>query len=184
MAQRIRIRDYVAAKLKSWLTGGQIQIKGEYTFKAYNADGSLKWEDKFENLVVNNGLDHILDIVLKLNTQATAWYVGLKAAGSVVAGDTMASHGGWTEITAYDEANRPQWVGGALSAQSVDNSGSPAAFTIDTNGTTIAGAFLVSTNNKGGSSGTLFSAGDFASAKTLDDNEVLEVTVKYTISSN
>jgi hypothetical protein len=89
-----------------------------------------KWADTIDNIVVNAGLNHILDVVLSGGTQITTWYLGLlSATPTVAAGDTMASHGGWTEITAYDEAVRQTFVEAGASGQCLSNSASPAAFT-------------------------------------------------------
>ncbi|MBN1814703.1 MAG: hypothetical protein JXA14_22880 [Anaerolineae bacterium] len=144
------------------------------------------WEDDFENLVVNEGLDDSLDKHLKGSSYTAAWYMGLTdGTPSVAAGDTMASHAGWTEVTAYDEAVRQTVTFGSVSSQSVDNSGSPCVFTIDTNSTTIGGAFLVTNSTKGGSTGTLYGGGAFtAGDKTLDDNDTLTVTVTCTASAS
>lgn len=145
--------------------------------------GFLKERDRTptHNLVVNVGLDHILDVELHNATQVATWYVGIKNAGAAAAGDTMASHAGWTENTNYDEATRPEYEEAAASGQSITNSANKATFTIDTDAQTIAGAFLVSNSTKGGSTGTLLCVDDFASSKSCDDNDVLEVT--YTISA-
>jgi len=64
---------------------------------------SEKWHAVAENLVVNVGLQHILDVVFAGDESAHAnidpWYVGLTAADpSPAAADTMASHAGWTEF--------------------------------------------------------------------------------------
>lgn len=141
--------------------------------------GNFKWRDTIKNLVVNTGLDDVLDKYLKGSSYTAAHYVGLTdGTPTVAAGDTMASHAGWTEVTAYDEAVRQTATWGAVSSQSVDNSASKATFTISTNSTTIGGAFLTTNNTKGGSTGTLYGGGAFtAGDKSLDDDDVLYVTV-------
>lgn len=147
----------------------------------------FKWAAEIPcNLVVNVGLDDILDKYYKGSTYTAAHYCGITGTTpSFAAGDTMASHAGWTEVTAYDEAARQTITWGTVSGQSVDNSASKAVFTISTNNTTIGGGFVTTNNTKGGSTGTLvggaaFSAGD----KTLDDNDTLNVTVTATASSS
>lgn len=138
------------------------------------------WRDVIENIVVNAGLDHLLDVTLSGGTQDTTWFVGLTdGTPTVAAGDTLASHAGWTEVTAYDETNRVAWTDGGVSSQSVSNSGSPAVFTISTNSTTVGGAFLAGVNT--GTSGTLYAAGAFtAGDKSLDDGDTLTVTATFT----
>ncbi len=162
---------------------GAAVAMGQWVAVARDPRGRVKWVDTIEcNIVVNEGLDHLLDVTLSGATQITTWYLGLTDGTPTVAGaDTMSSHAGWVEVTAYDEANRVTWSDGGVSSQSVDNSASQARFTISANGTVIGGAFLVSNNTKGGSTGTLYAAGAFTAAdKDLDDDDTLDVTATFT----
>lgn len=145
--------------------------------------GRSLWKDRFQNIVVNQGLNDLLGVTLSGTTQDTTWFVGLlSATPTVVAGDTLASHSGWTEVTAYDEVNRVAWVDGGESGQSISNSGTPAVFTISTNGTTMGGAFLSGVNT--GTSGRLYAAGAFtAGNKDLDDNDTITVTATFTTAA-
>ena len=141
--------------------------------------------DKIENIVVNQGLDHALDVALSGATQITSWFLGLTdGTPTVAAADTPASHAGWVEVTAYSETIREAWTDGGVSGQSVSNSGSVATFTINANGTTIGGAFLISLNTKGGTTGTLYAAGAFtAGDKTLDNLDTVDVTATFTAAA-
>jgi hypothetical protein len=175
------------AEAKAPALVGSIKMRSRWEFIARDKDGNEKWRDYIEcNLVVNAGLDDVLDKYFKGSSYTAAHYIGLTdGTPSVAAGDTMASHAGWTEVTAYDEANRvtPTW--GAVSSQSLDNSGSAAEFTISSNSTTIGGAFLCTDDTKGGSSGTLYGGGAFtAGDKSLDDDDVLTVTITLTASAS
>lgn len=155
--------------------------KGSWRMECRDKHGKLKWIEQWDNLVVNSGLDHLLDVAFSAGSQITSWYIGLiNGSPTIAAGDTMASHGGWTENQNYDEATRQAWTDGGVSGQSVDSSGSPAVFTISTDSQTIAGAFLTSDNTKGGTSGTLYAAGEFANPKSLDDGDTLTVTATFT----
>lgn len=164
----------------------QRNLSVHYKVEAFDPDGNLKWVDEFDNLVVNVGLDDSLDKHLKGSGYTAAWYVGLTdGTPTVAAGDTMASHVGWVEVTAYDEAVRQTLTLGAVSGQSVDNSASKAVFTISTDSTTIGGAFVTDSSTKGGSTGTLYGGGAFtAGDKSLDDNDTLNVTVTCTASAS
>lgn len=152
---------------------------GKYDVRCVRPDGSVRWREQVTNLIVNTGLNFLLDSGLN-STEAGTIYLGLKNTGSPAAGDTMASHAGWTENQNYDEATRPSWAQGSASSQSVTNA-STVDFTIDTNSQTIAGIFTTTNNTKGGTTGTLISAVDFSSSKSADDNDVIQVT--YTISA-
>lgn len=148
-------------------------------------NGKLLWVEDFDNLVVNVGLDDSLDKHLKGSGYTAAWYVGVVGATpTFAAGDTMAGgHAGWTEQTTYDEANRPALTLGSVSGQSVDNSASKAVFTIS--GTvTLGGAFIVTTNNKGGTTGILYGGGAFSQNRALVDNDVLNVTITCTAAAS
>lgn len=162
-----------------------MRLAVHYRVEARDPQGNLKWVEEFDNLVVNVGLDDSLDKHLKGSAYTAAWYVLLTdGTPTVAAGDTMASHAGWTEVTAYDEANRPTLTLGSVSGQSVDNGASKAVFTISSNNTTMGGCGVVTDNTKGGSSGTLYGAGAFTAAdKTLDDDDVLNVTVTLTAAA-
>jgi hypothetical protein len=159
-----------------------INLGGRFIVVCKDVDGAEKWREDVHNLVVNAGLNYALDVALSGATAITSWYVGLiNDTPTIAAGDTMASHAGWTEFTAYDEATREAWTEAGVSAQSITNGASVATFTISTNSSVIAGAFLASDSTKSGTTGTLFAAAAFSSDKNADDGDTLEVT--YAISA-
>src|SRR5205809_7403263 len=86
---------------KSGLDIGAVGMKSVYRFECVGADGKVKWVEEVENLVVNAGLNDLLTQYFKGSAYTAAFYVGLKGAGTVAAADTLASHGGWSEVTAY-----------------------------------------------------------------------------------
>ena len=164
-------------------------LKDVFKVECFDKNGNLKWVDYIENLVVNEGLNDALDKYFKGSGYTAAHYVGLTdSTPNFQAGDTAAQIGGtndWAEVTAYDEAARQTATWGSVSGQSVDNSASKAVFTIDTNSTTIGGAFLATSSVKGGTSGVLYGGGAFAAGdKTLDDNDVINVTVTATAAAS
>ena len=158
---------------------GKVRLGGIFYVKCFDKNRNLKWEDVAENLVTNEGLDHILDVVLHGTTQVDPWYVGLKNTGSPANGDTLASHGTWTENSNYT-GDRQEYVEAAASSQSITNSANKASFSINADSQTIAGAFLASVAT--GTSGTLLCVADFSGgSKSCDSGDTLEVT--YTISA-
>jgi len=165
--------------------GTKVQFENVYTIECFDKEGNLKWTEEVRNLVVNEGLDDNLDKYLKGSAYTAAFYVGLTdGTPSVAAGDTMASHAGWTEVTAYSEGARQTLTLGSVSSQSVDNSASKAAFSINADSTTIGGAFVSTNNTKGGTSGTLYGAGAFSGGdKSADSGDTLNVTVTLTASA-
>ena len=156
-----------------------IALSDLFEVECFDKHGNLKWKDTIKNLVVNEGLDDVLDKYLKGSGYTAAHYVGLTdSTPTVAAADTLASHAGWAEVTAYDEATRQVYTPGTVSGQSVSNTASKAVFTISTNATTIGGCFLCTDITLYG--GGAFSAGD----KTLDDDDVLNVTVTATAAAS
>lgn len=162
---------------------------GKYTVECYDKDGNLKWVAETPNLVVNVGLQYMAGVALTSTAQITSWYIGLygaAASNNPAATDTMSSHAGWTEVTAYSEATRPAATFAAATNANpsvVTNSASVAAFSI--NGTaTVGGAFLTSNNTKSGTTGTLFSAADFQSPgdRSVVNGDTLNVTYTFSLA--
>jgi hypothetical protein len=158
-----------------------VNATGRYEVKCLDANGNLKWEDLIENLVVTVGKANLLNVYLASSTQTTAWYLGLvngATSPTYADADTISSHAGWTESTAYSNATRPQATFGTpTSTNSI--SSSQATFNINATAT-IAGALLVNNNTKGGTTGTLYSAGSFATSRAVIAGDSLLVT--YTAS--
>jgi hypothetical protein len=157
----------------------KMQLWDTFIVECRDEHGKLKWREEIKNLVVNAGLDDALDKYFKGSAYTAAHYVGLTTGTpSFAAGDTLASHAGWTEVTAYDEATRQLAVWGAVGSQQVSNTASKATFTISTDSTTLGGAFLATNNVKGGSTGSLYGGGAFSGGdQTIDDDDILYVTV-------
>jgi len=157
-----------------------IRLGGHFNFKCFNPKHELKWKVDENNLVVTQGLQKVLDDIFTGAGQTDPWYVGLiDDTPTIVAGDTAAAHGGWTEFQDYDEANRPAYID-VRAGETVSNVAATADFTIDTDTSIIAGAFLVSSNVKGGGGGVLLCAVVFTTGdKSADDNDTLEVTYTF-----
>ena len=156
-----------------------------YKFECYDKHGKLKWVDENHNTVVNVGLDDVLDKYFKGSTYTAAWYVGLTdGTPTIAAGDTMASHAGWVEVTAYTEGTREALVLGTVSGQSVDNSASKAAFSINADTTVIGGAFLAVSSTKGEAASLLYGVAALtAGDKSLDSGDTLNVTITLAAAS-
>lgn len=146
-------------------------------------DGKIIEEFEDHNLVVNEGLNHLLNVVFNGATQIATWYCGLfegnytPVAGLTAATVTSAS----TECTAYTASTRVEYTEAASSAQSMTNSASRASFVFNAT-KTIYGAFLVSASAKSATTGTLFSAARFSSSKAVESGDELLLT--YTINAS
>lgn len=162
---------------------------GVYRVECVGADGKVKWAEEAHNLVVNEGLQNMVAAYLDAATQTTVWYVGLitgpGSGTTIAAGDTLASHAGWTEFTNYTGNRKTATFGTATTADPsvIDNSASPASFAISGAGGTVAGAFLCSVAS--GTSGILFSASDFQSPgdRVVVSGDTLNVTYTFSLDA-
>jgi len=159
-----------------------ICITGHYDVTCLDADGNIKWEDTIKNLVMTAGKTDILTQYFAGSAWTPTWFLGLVSTGGTYAiGDTMASHGTWTENVQYSNATRPQPAWNA--AVTTTKATTATAFNINGTGGTIAGAFLTSIGTKSGVTGTLYSAGNFTGGdKVVASGDTLNVTYTATIS--
>lgn len=142
-----------------------------FEFECFDREGNLKWRETVRNTVVTDGKNSLLDIYFDAAAQITTWYLGLKGAGTVAAGDTLASHAGWSELSSYT-GNRGAITWGEPSSGSLAAS-SAVSFAI-TGSMTVAGAFIASAAT--GTVGVLYSAGDFSASRSVVNGDTLNVT--------
>jgi hypothetical protein len=170
--------------------GEKVKAGGVFTIECRDKDGNLKWEASSHNLVVNVGLQDMNAKYFTGSSYTATWYLGLygaAASNNPAASDTMSSHGGWTEVTAYSQSTRPACTFGTPTTADpsvATNSASPAVYSINAT-TTVGGAFLTSNNTKGGSTGTLFSAADFSSPgdRSVVSGDTLTVTYTFSLDA-
>jgi len=176
---------YEVSEQGIYFPAAKVFVQGVYTHDVNGADERVD-----SNLVVDEGLTHVLDVVLKGGTQITTWYHALYAANytplnSLTAASFPATA---TEITSgtegYTEATRRTWVGGSISGNAVDNTASKAAFTIATaSSLAVNGAAVLSVNTKGSTSGKLLSAVKFSATRTLYDTDVFNLSYRLALTS-
>ena len=190
--EKTKATDVVSSGLTcNTKSGEHAQATGKYHVECRDKDGNLKWTAESKNLVVNAGLAYMAGTALTSVAQITTWYLGLygaAASNTPAAGDTMASHAGWTEIVPYSNANRvtATFVTATTANPSVvTNTASPAVFNINGLGGVVGGAFLTSGSAKSGTTGTLFSAADFGSPgdRTVVDGDTLSVTYTFSLAA-
>lgn len=155
------------------------KLGGIFTAECFDNNGNLKWKDEFHNLVVNEGLQNVLDVMFSASSQAATWYLGLTdGTPTVNAADTLASHAGWAEESGYT-GNRQAWVE-VRSGQVMTNSASVAVFPI-TGTATIGGGFLASVAT--GTTGILFSAGALSGGdRSVINGDTVNLTYSLTSS--
>lgn len=174
---------------------------GHYHVVCRDKDGNVKWEDGFENQVMQVGKILAMNTLLYTASGYTLVgpYLGLITSSTgYSATDTMASHSDWTEFTAYTvggSAVRGTAVFATATGNNVTTSGSNVVtssasaitYTITGSGGVVAGCFLVTgtgaSSTLSSTTGTLWSAGGFAVAKTTTAGDTVTVTYSTTATS-
>ena len=183
---KITATDKVEAVTKyNTMPEDTMSIHGTYHAVCYDANGHIKWEDDIKNLVTTVGKNFTLDTTLG-NTAGGAVVMGLKGTGTAAVTDTQASHAGWLEVGL---ANAPTYTGNrptpsfSSASSGSKTTSSAVSFSMTSTGT-VAGCFI----NIGGSAtkdnttGTLFSAGDFSSSKSVVNGDTIAVTYTATLT--
>ena len=129
----------------------------------------------------NNTVTYSSGTALTLASNAGTTVSSAGYAVAPRAADTMASHAPWTESAVYSNANRVTWTAGTISAGSVDNSASPASFSINASGG-LYGAFLADNNTKSGSTGNLLGGGVFAAHRDVLSGDTFNVTMTCSLT--
>ena len=172
--------------------GESCQAEGVYTFKCFEYEGGpLLWKDTVHNVVATVGKNLMLQTALTGSGYTVVGpYMGMISSISYttgpVAGDTMASHGGWTEA---GTTNAPTFAAriapsfGTASAGAISTA-SAVTFTMTSTGT-LKGAFIVygtgAVTTILSTAGTLLSAGLFTGGdQPVNTGNVVQVT--YSLS--
>ncbi len=170
--------------MTSHAASSKLKVGGVFTVICVDKHGREKWRDTSHNLAVNVGIDSVLNVAFVNQTQIATWFLGLTdASPTIAAGDTMASHAGWTEITAYSEAVRQTWTPAVTTTQVITNA---TSVDVSINGTaTVGGLFVTSNNVKGGTTGTLFAVEAFTGGnQAVANGDTLRLTYTLTGASS
>jgi hypothetical protein len=120
------------------------------------------------NLVVNEGLNYMLNAALRGATANSQWFIGLFSGNvnpqATWTGANVVAQS--TEFTNYSEPTRQEWVTDPSTAQAVGNTGDEAMFTFTGSGNTVRGAFLAQASARGAVTGVLLAAARFSSDRT------------------
>jgi hypothetical protein len=172
-------------------------VDGQYYVVCRDAQGNLKWEEEFPNLVVAIGKQLMLDTLLR--TSGTYTTVGpflglINNSTSFAAADTMTSKT-WTELTTYTVGGSAV-RGTAVFAASTSSGSTPSNVTTSTataitytmtGSATVYGCFLVTgtgaVSTISSTAGTLYSEGNFSTAKTVTSGDTVSVTYSTTATS-
>ena len=169
-------------------------VRQHWHVECRDQQGNLKWVVDDDNLVTNEGDDTYLDSTLVTGVTSPKWYIFLVDDAGFITYDVtdMASlittgapnppyTNGWTELIAYTQVARVQWIPGPIASQAVDNSLSPGFFTMnDTK--TIRGAGLINDNTIGGTLGKILGELDFVAPQGVAPGDVISVVIICSMS--
>ena len=192
--------DKAEISLQANVAGSEtLGIAGTYHVVCRDKEGNVKWEEGFPNLVNAVGKELMLDTLLKGSSYSVVGpFLGLitGATPTFAAADTMSSHAGWTEFTNYTVGGSAV-RGTAVFASATSSGLTPAnvttslataiTYTITGSGGIVSGCFLVTgsgaSSTISNTSGTLYSAGAFSTAKTTTAGDTVSVTYSTTATS-
>jgi hypothetical protein len=174
--------------------------EGHYHVVCRDAQGNLKWEEEFPNLVVAVGKQLMLDTLLRTSGTYTTVgpFLGLtNATLTPAATDTMTTLvGGSKEFINYTvggSAVRGTAVfaasssAGSTPSNVTTSTATAVTYTITGAGGTVYGCFLVTgsgaVSTQSSTAGTLYSEGNFATAKATTAGDTVSVTYSTTATS-
>jgi hypothetical protein len=175
-------------------------VDGHYHVECRDANGNLKWTEEFPNLVVQGGKELMLNTLLRTSGTYTTVgpFLGLtNATLTPAATDTMTTLvGGSKEFINYTvggSAVRGTAVFSAASSSGTTPSNvttaaaSSITYTITGAGGTVYGCFLVTgtgaVSTQSSTAGTLYSEGNFSTAKVTTAGDTVSVTYSTTATS-
>lgn len=154
-----------------------ILAKGKY----YDRINDGEWSCT-ENLVVTEGLAHILNVALGSTAKPTGYYLALFGGATAPAANWTAANFSSTasEIVSvtegYTNATRPVWTPANTANGSISNLSTTASLTIATAATlNVTGAALLTNSTRGGTSGVLVSATKFSVARSFQNGDVYQI---------
>jgi len=180
-------------RVKVWIArhlfhGARIKLVAHWSWDHYR-DGKLIDQWEYNNFCSNEGLNHMLDTTFHDKANISPWYVEIFESDTTPDADTTYAVPVYTPSDSYDEATRPEYEEAAASSKVTTNTANKAVFTISAT-KTIYGAALVgggsaaTTPKDVAGGGTLFSASKFAAAKSVVDDDVLNVTIEITLADS
>lgn len=176
-------------------------IEGAWHVECHDKDGNLKWTEEFPNLVVAAGKELLLNTLLRTTGTYTTVgpFLGLtKVSLTPAATDTMTTlvTTNAAEFTNYTVGGSA--VRGTASFAAATSTGTTPSnvtsstataitYTITGAGGTVYGCFLVTgtgaVNTQSSTAGTLYSEGNFTTAKTVTAGDTVAVTYSTSATS-
>lgn len=182
----LRTHKYERTETGLFFPGAKVEARGMY---AHDVNGQDQRFDK--NLLVDQGLTHMLATEFGSGAKISAWYIALYAGAVTPAANLTAASfpATMSELTStsegFLEATRQLFSPGTAVADGIDNTAAKAAFTIATaSQLNVNGAALLSSNVRGDTSGVLASATRFSATRVLSNTDIFNVGYRVTLTSS
>lgn len=183
----VRNGDY-AMNDQGVLIRRELQLGGWFHFST--PDGSMSFEPA-HNLWSDEGLTAALAVFLGATAKPSTFYLAMSSGAVDPAVNWTAANyaGNATEITSttegYSEATRPEWVDGTAAAKAINNTSSPARFTINcTTSINVNGFALNTVATRGGTTGILVNAVRTPTQLVLPDGLLFDADYALTLADS
>lgn len=185
LAIAISKEDYEVTSEGIYFPRQGVAAAGEYIDRVNGGEWNVT-----KNLIVTEGLVHILNTALGSNAKPAGYYLALFAASATPTADWKAATfaGVASEITSntegYTATTRPQWrPANATTTAAIDNMAQVASVTIATASTlTVQGAAMLTSSTKGGNTGALISATKYPSARVFQNGDIFEIGYRLSLT--
>jgi len=158
----------------------RLRLSGRFIVECYR-EGKLLWREDVRNLIMDQGINHGLNVIFHGSVQIDPWYCCLVETDTAEAAGQTYAVPVYTECETYDELTRPEYVEAISAAEKISNTANKAVFTINAP-KTVYGASLVgggaAANTKGdvAGGGTLFCYKRFAASRAVVAADVINLT--------
>lgn len=170
--------------MKPVLNLSPLAFSNPFHAQVVNNKGEVTWEDRGFNDIVDQGLNSLLDVYFRAQTQITVWYMGLidgTGSQTLSNSDVAGTHAGWSENTSYTGGpTRKNWTSALAAAASRSISNSSTLDFAFTTTQTIHGIFIIDDATADTASEVLWATAPFSSEVTVNNGDTLKVT--YTVS--
>ena len=189
-----RLRQELAAELRAerfdltpegvYFPRQSVLAAGEYFDRVNGGEWS-----RTPNLVVNEGMAHILNVALGATAKPTGYFLALfngaatpqanwtAASFAATAGEIVSMSEGYTSPT------RPAWTPGVAATNSIDNMAAVATVTIAaTSQISVTGAAMLTSSVRGGTTGVLVSATRYASERTFQNGDTYDIGYRLSLT--
>lgn len=185
LRQALRDDNYELTESGIYFPKQGVMASGEY----FGRVNGSEWGKEGDNLVVNEGLAHILNVAMGATAKPAGYYLALFSGSTAPAANWTAANFATvaSEIVSgtegYTNATRPKWEPTATTGNSIDNLAVAATVTIATTSTlNVTGAALLTNSSKGSTTGVLVSATKYAAARTFQNGDVYDIGYRFSLT--